>query len=118
VVFGSQWYWLAVEKSEGNLNLCLYSGADHKQLDNIRLEASVPWNAESGLLRVSVDSVGRCRFSYRTVGRAFQAIGGTYQATEGTWVGAKVGLICQSSNTTESKAFADFDWFRVENISE
>lgn len=64
-------------------------------------------------LRVTVDKGARCRFSYSTDGRRFIPGGEVFQAVPGRWIGAKVGLFCNSTQKTNDAGYADFDWFRV-----
>ena len=55
-----------------------------------------------------------CRFSYSIDGKKFNALGEQFIAREGQWIGAKVGLFCINPNIEKDKAFADFEWFRME----
>lgn len=66
------------------------------------------------ILRVDVDEMGKCRFSFSTDGSEFVKIGSPFQAREGKWIGAKVGLFCQSGITTNDRGTADIDWFKME----
>lgn len=60
-------------------------------------------------LRVEVREGGLCRFSYAADGGAtFREIGQPFQATEGRWIGARVGLAALGS-----RGHADFDSFCV-----
>lgn len=114
VVFGNKWYWLALEKTRNGEQLSLYSGADHKQLNNIQLELSLPYRGEFCYMKVNVKKGGLCTFSFSADGSNYSGFGFSFQAVEGTWVGAKVGLVCQNPNMADSSGFADFDWFRME----
>jgi len=60
-------------------------------------------------LAVDVADGGKCTFRYATPDGKWQTIGEPYQATEGHWIGARVGLFCRGA--TESHA--DFAYFRV-----
>ncbi len=59
-------------------------------------------------LRVEVADGGRCRFSFAEADSAWTRLGDEYQAVEGHWIGAKVGLFCRGS-----AGHADFPFFRV-----
>jgi len=65
-------------------------------------------------LKVHVDNHAVCTFSYSFVGDDYQTIGKKFTAMKGTWIGAKVGLFNINPNITDSKGYADFDWFRFE----
>lgn len=55
---------------------------------------------------------GICQFAWAVDGVSFQAFAETFQAREGRWMGAKVGLFAVSTHETGMKGYADFDWFR------
>lgn len=60
------------------------------------------------------DLVVKCLFSYSTDGKHFRELGNEFQAREGKWIGAKMGLFCTRPHlTTNDGGSADFDWFRV-----
>ena len=50
----------------------------------------------------------------KAAGRDYKTIDKEFAAKPGTWIGAKVGLFNINPNITESKGYADFDWFRYE----
>ncbi len=76
-----------------------------------RFRAEAP--AKTMRLRVAVDSTATCRFSYAGVTGHFVAIDQFFQAKEGGWMGAKVGVFALSSTPAAHGVFADFDYFRV-----
>lgn len=65
-------------------------------------------------LRVAVREGAKCQFSYSLDGQQFQPIGTEFQAREGRWIGAKVGLFCTRASKTNDAGAADVDWFRIE----
>jgi beta-xylosidase len=71
-------------------------------------------NVPELFLKVSMDNTGICRFACSENGTDFQNMGGIFQAREGRWIGAKIGIFAVSSQETGMKGFADFDWFRIE----
>ena len=54
----------------------------------------------------------KCQFSYSTDGKEFKTIGRPFDAREGTWIGARIGLYCLSDQ--KSKGSLNVDWYRVE----
>lgn len=80
-------------------------------------------DADEFWFRVDVSDGGESRFSYSTDGQEFRSIGQPFQAKEGRWIGAKVGLFCVQPRDGEPEdyidyssqysGFADFDYFRV-----
>nr|WP_261360730.1 glycoside hydrolase 43 family protein [Aeoliella straminimaris] len=65
-------------------------------------DESVVW------LRVEVHGDATCLFSYSGDGQSFTSLGGSFQATAGKWIGAKVGIVC-----TGDESHADFHSFQV-----
>jgi hypothetical protein len=64
-------------------------------------------------LRASVAAGGRCHFSYSLDNQRFLALGETFTARPGHWVGAKVGLFAVAAPGATRLGHADVDWFRV-----
>ncbi|MGL4851231.1 MAG: glycoside hydrolase, partial [Phocaeicola sp.] len=61
------------------------------------------------------DLVVKCEFSYSTDGKKYQKLGETFQAKEGKWIGAKVGMFCtRPAIVTNDGGWSDVDWFRIE----
>jgi beta-xylosidase len=68
-------------------------------------------------LRVNVIApTAMCQFSYSEDGTNFTNIGEPFKAKEGRWIGAKVGLFCNSAFGNKIGGYADFDWFRVTKL--
>jgi len=65
------------------------------------------------LLRVKIDTSGKCQFSYSTDGKRFRDIAKTFQAHEGKWIGAKMGLFSMTTSQT-TRGWIDCDYFHVE----
>ncbi|HSV16098.1 MAG TPA: glycoside hydrolase 43 family protein [Tepidisphaeraceae bacterium] len=64
-------------------------------------------------LRIHVSDGGACRFEFTETGSVAQAIGDTFKATEGKWIGAKIGVFCASDSDVATDAHADFDYVRL-----
>ena len=54
---------------------------------------------------------GLCHFSFAGEQESFTPIGEKFQATEGKWIGAKVGIFCCTVGTAPANSYADFDYF-------
>ncbi|RSK43406.1 glycoside hydrolase family 43 protein [Hymenobacter perfusus] len=67
-------------------------------------------------LRVTVLPDAKCRFSYSLDGQLFTSVGAEFQAREGKWIGAKMGLFSTRPGQTNDAGTADVDWFRVEAV--
>jgi hypothetical protein len=58
--------------------------------------------------------LGICRFEYSSDGEIYTALTETFQALPGKWIGAKVGLFCNSTALTNDAGYVNVDWFRVD----
>ena len=68
--------------------------------------------------RIEMKKGGTCSFSYSYDGNNFIKSGDDFQAVQGKWIGAKVGLFATGSEKSNDCGYADFDWFRVEALKE
>ena len=64
--------------------------------------------------RVKVQKGGLCTFSYSTDGKRFINAGEPFQAREGKWIGAKLGLFAIQPDPKGGEGWVDADWFRIE----
>jgi hypothetical protein len=55
---------------------------------------------------------GLCTFAFAGADGAFKTIGKPFQAVEGMWIGAKIGIYCRATGEHDQGAHADFDYFR------
>lgn len=63
-------------------------------------------------LRVKVDN-GLCTFLYSQDGETFTPLSHQFQAKQGKWIGAKMGLFIMNKKENTSRSWADVDWFRI-----
>ena len=85
-------------------------GAEESEKELAKLSNAVAY------LRVKVTKGGKCRFSYSLDGDSFKDAGEEFIAEVGRWKGAKVGIFCTRETQTNDAGYADFDWFRVEEM--
>ncbi len=116
VVFGYDYAWLGLRAAQGGARQLVFAScrrADKEGQEQARvLLAAVAGPLE---LRVEVDEVDRCRFSYRLGGAAdWVLVPGELRALSSRWVGAKVGLFADAPLGAEQTGHADFGEFRVE----
>ena len=69
-------------------------------------------------LKARITKGGKCDFSYSVDGKAFSKAGKQFTAEPGRWKGAKVGIFCTRETQTNDSGWADFDWFRVEPVTD
>jgi beta-xylosidase len=114
VIMGREWAYLAMVRNDKGLELGMYRGAYFQGYDKTEKIESIEMSQESCYLRVRVEAGAVCTFSYSLDGKTYHSIGKTFQAVQGTWIGAKVGLFSLNPNMSDSSGYADFDWFRFE----
>ena len=108
VVMGRDHSALALRETDGGRKLVFrVNDADH----HVESAPTGPIR-----LRVNVSDGGVCTFSWATADGHFQSIPETFQAREGVWIGAKVGLYCLSRETDGKRGHADFDYFRFSAV--
>ncbi|HYO11231.1 MAG TPA: glycoside hydrolase 43 family protein [Tepidisphaeraceae bacterium] len=106
-MIGAKHAALVVQPAEGG-------GARVALLVNNEPVATMPAEGRALRLRIQVRDGGICTFAVAGEGGPFAPIGGTFQATPGRWVGAKVGIFCRSTDPAAAPEsnHADFDYFR------
>jgi hypothetical protein len=125
---GMDYAGLMLEKTDAGLVLsqatCLKADAGGTEQAN----ASVSLTDGTVYLRVTFEADGTkigssegghdlrvmCTFSYSLDGKKYQPLGLPFQAREGKWIGAKVGVFCtRPAIVTNDGGWADVDWFRI-----
>jgi beta-xylosidase len=113
-VMGKEWAFIALEKAEHGIQIVMYRG-EYNRHNNISQKIdSIDISNNSCYLKVKVDTNALCTFLYSEDNIDYTPLGKEFPASEGIWIGAKIGLFCINPNITESKGYADFDWFRFE----
>jgi beta-xylosidase len=111
VLLGLDYAYLALRRTAGGLELVQARAKDAHQGGR---ESAVRIPAEPGslFLRVTVRDSAVARFAYSRDGVRFQEIGEPFQAREGRWVGARVGLFAVRPRESAPGGRADFDFLR------
>ena len=78
---------------------------------NNQVKSSEALNSGTARLRVEMKDGGVCYFSFAGADGAFKPIGEPFQATVGTWIGAKIGIFCRTLDPKQTNGHADFDYF-------
>ena len=64
-------------------------------------------------MRVQIKKGGICSFYYSLDDKKYSPIGSDFNAKEGKWIGAKVGLFALSEKVTNDSGNVAVDWFRI-----
>ena len=128
VVMGMDYAGLIMENTEQGLVLsqveCLKADEGKPEQANASVNLTdktvylrVKFSADGSRIAESEgghDLVVKCNFSYSLDGKHFKALGKPFQAREGKWIGAKVGMFCtRPAIRTNDGGWADVDWFRI-----
>lgn len=117
IIMGQDYASIGIRsKKDGNFLVFAQCKSAHK--GNTELETTLTKiDASTLYLRVTVTKGANCKFSYSVDGQNFKDAGKEFQATVGQWIGAKMGLFCTRDVKINDSGYADFDWFRVEQIN-
>jgi len=114
VVMGLDYSYLSVQRKQDRLyisqTICQNadSGSAEKETSGVKLDGSTFW------LRARLQEDAVCNFSFSTDGKTFALIGQPFNARQGRWIGAKVGIFAVGKGAASEMGYADYDWFRVE----
>lgn len=73
-----------------------------------------PKNGQWVWLRVEVSNTQLCRFYLSDDGKTFRSAGEPFQAVEGEWIGAKIGLFCSRDRVKiNDSGYLDADYFEI-----
>lgn len=114
VVLGIDYAFVAaVKKNDGyHIVKAVCKNADTRAEE--KEETDLPLLTNTVYMRVVVDAKSKCMFSYSENGKVFKLLGQEFQAREGRWIGAKIGIFSLCPAGSKSGGFSDFDWFRIE----
>ena len=116
VIMGLDYAALQLTPDGERIKVALVVCKDAIDLHNENITETKQVAAKQLWLRVEVKEGATCQFAYSEDGNNFTNIGTPFQAREGRWVGAKVGLFAVTSQETGLHGHADFDWFRIQPI--
>jgi hypothetical protein len=122
IVFGMDYSYLAIEKSDNNKRAIVYCIAKDASIGKPEKKTTITIIDKQTWVyfRVKVQKEGLCHFSYSLDNINFTTIEEPFNAKEGKWVGAKVGLFASGETPKRIKKFGVtkgtimVDWFRIE----
>ncbi len=119
VVMGLDYAGLIMENTEQGITLSQVSCIEADKHSSETVQEKVTVSNDWLYLQVAFDSKAVCRFAYSTDGKTYKSFGKPFQAKEGKWIGAKVGLFCTRPNIqTNDGGWLDADWFRISKNGE
>jgi beta-xylosidase len=115
LIMGLDYSYLCLKQEGGKLFL---SQKTAKNADKKGTEIeSTPISIENKTiyLQVKVKQGGICDFLYSEDGEKFNAIGQSFTAREGKWIGAKIGFLALRQGKINDAGSVAIDWFRMSN---
>jgi beta-xylosidase len=113
VIMGLDYSFLCLKQEGGKLYVSQKTAlkADKKGLETESKPVAIL--NKTIYLQVKVKSGGICDFFYSEDGQNFTAIGTSFTAKEGKWIGAKIGFLALRQGITNDAGSASIDWFRI-----
>lgn len=114
VVMGMDYGTLSLKRNNSKLEVqtAFCNQADKAGKEDITETKAV--DVSTIYFRVQVRKGAECSFSYSSDGESFTAIGKTFKAREGRWIGAKLGFYALRNGVINDAGSADIDWFRID----
>lgn len=117
IIFGFSYRYLALNRSSsGSFQLVLVQGEGRGGTSIERVEAVVDYSSEVVYIKVIVSGDAECSFSFSSDGEHYTMIGQPFQATEGRWVGAKIGIFTVNREAVASNGYTNFNGFTVDPV--
>lgn len=115
IVYGERYASLLLENSHGRYRILWVTGwmSDAGIVSENRQAIAVIDDA-SCEMKIEVSLGGICRFAWRQNDSHWCPIAQPFAAGKGKWVGAKIGLLALSLESTKSDGFCAFDHFALE----
>jgi beta-xylosidase len=112
VIMGLDYCYLKIKKEADKYSLTqiICKNADKKGIEN-KIEEK-PLKSNTIYIKVEVDTKANCTFSYSEDGQNFNAIGTSFTAKEGKWIGAKLGFVALRENFINDAGNMKIDWIR------
>jgi beta-xylosidase len=116
IISGNHCFSLALYKSDNGIRIGYFKAYDEQGERHEEEVEGREISTSEVIMRVTVEEGANCSFSYSVDGEHFESIGGSFKATTTLWMGSKLGIYCVGLNEKASEAYADFDWFLIEEI--
>ncbi len=113
VVNGASYAYVGIRKTDAGLEVRSVQRHDAAKGGATAASPAQPLHGSTVYLRATVQTGASVRFSFSEDGTSFTPIGSTFQAEQGRWVGATIGLFALGTQAEGEHGYADYDWFRV-----
>lgn len=128
IIMGWDYAYIALIKTKDGYQLQQISCVDAEQktseieekriaLKNVSIKEIYNYQTQQEHLqfyfRIKVMDSGLCTFAYSTDGKRYESLGQSFQARQGKWIGAKVGMFILNRTPDSPRSWIDIDWFRI-----
>lgn len=119
LVMGEEYAYLGVRRTADGTELVQGRNTAPADGDSDEVVERVSLTDSSAELRANVEDGGQVQFAYATGDAGFESVGTPFQAQQGRWIGAKIGLFAVGpAGTPTEDGHCDFDYFHVDdNVS-
>lgn len=115
IVYGERYASLLLENSHGRYRILWVTGwMSDAGIVSENHQAIAVIDDASCEMKIEVSLGGICRFAWRQNDSDWYPIAQPFAAGKGKWVGAKIGLLALSLESTKSDGFCAFDHFALE----
>ncbi len=114
IIFGIDYSYICIEKNDKGFNIYQANNINAEKNNSEIIVEKRKINNNKIFMRVEINENAICDFSYSFDGNNFIKIGKSFQAKQGKWVGAKVGIFSLADFNAKNTGYTDFDWFRFE----
>jgi beta-xylosidase len=114
MLFGTDYAYISLVKkdSDNYISYAVCTNADKGKAEMELLSEKVSGNEI--YLKMVMEKSAIAHFSYSPDGITFKTMPGSFTATPGKWVGAKIGLFSSSVIKTNDTGYTDIDWFHID----
>ncbi|BES61737.1 glycoside hydrolase 43 family protein [Dysgonomonas capnocytophagoides] len=128
IIMGWDYAYIALIKTKEGYQLQQISCVDAEQktseieekriaLKNVSIKEIYNYQTQQEHLlfyfRIKVMDSGLCTFAYSPDGKKYESLGQSFQARQGKWIGAKVGMFILNRAPDSPRSWIDIDWFRI-----
>jgi len=116
IMMGQDYGYISIEQENGDLIIAQRTCMDAEGGGSEKTVGTADVDTNTVYLRITVEEAPEfppCTFSYSTDGQNFTQIGKLFNAKQGKWIGAKIGMFATREIHYRDAAFADYDWFRI-----
>lgn len=118
VIMGTSYAELSLVSTKNGINL-VYSICLDAEKGGAVVEKIIQQNVASTIyLSAKISTGAKAAFSYSIDGINYIDIKENFQAVAGKWIGAKIGLFAIRNTQINDSGYADFDWFRFEQLQQ